>query len=187
MKNATGVDASKFAQKVHLATWKSNLDKLDIDKLKNVSSKLSNLKSKVDKLDADNLVPVPVDLSKLSDVAKNDIVKKWYCINIEDKIPDITDLAHDTTVNAKINKFKNKLPSIINLGTTTGLSAKINEVKNKIPKITNLANATALTTFEIKICHVSSLVKKNDCNTNICEIGKKITTDHKHDKNITTQ
>ena len=44
--------------------------------MKNVSSKLSNLKSKVDKLDADNLVPVPVDLSKLSDVAKNDIVKK---------------------------------------------------------------------------------------------------------------
>ena len=66
------------------------------------------------------------------------------------------------------------MPSITNLGTTTDLSAKINKVKNKIPKITNLANATALTTFEIKICHVSSLVKKTDCNTNICEIEKKL-------------
>ena len=45
--------------------------------MKNVSSKLSNLKSKVDKLDVDKLAPVPVDWSKLSDVVKNDIVKKW--------------------------------------------------------------------------------------------------------------
>ena len=37
---------------------------------------LSNLKSKVDKLDVDKLVPLPVDLSKLSDVVKNYIIKK---------------------------------------------------------------------------------------------------------------
>ena len=34
------------------------------------------MKSKVDKLDVDKLVPAPVDLSKLSDVVKNDVVKK---------------------------------------------------------------------------------------------------------------
>ena len=34
------------------------------------------MKSKVDKIDVDKLVPVPVDLSKLSDVAKNNVVKK---------------------------------------------------------------------------------------------------------------
>ena len=34
------------------------------------------MKSKVDKLDVDKLVPVPVDLSKLSDIVKNDVVKK---------------------------------------------------------------------------------------------------------------
>ena len=37
---------------------------------------LSNWKSKVNKLDADKLVPVPVNLSKLSDVLKNDAVNK---------------------------------------------------------------------------------------------------------------
>ena len=47
-KNATGVDTSKFAKKVDLGSLKSNLDKLDIDKLKNVPSNLSNLKSKLD-------------------------------------------------------------------------------------------------------------------------------------------
>ena len=49
LKNTTGVDTSKFAKNVDLANLKSNLDELDIDKLKNVSTNLSNLKSKVDK------------------------------------------------------------------------------------------------------------------------------------------
>ena len=44
--------------------------------LKKVPSNVNNLKSKVDKLAVDKLVPVPVDLSKLSDVLKNDVVKK---------------------------------------------------------------------------------------------------------------
>ena len=76
LKNATGVDTSKFTEKVDLASLKSNVDKLDIDRLKNVSTDLNNLKSKVDKLDNDIFAPAPVDLSKLSNVLKNDVVKK---------------------------------------------------------------------------------------------------------------
>ena len=75
--------------------------------MKNVPSHLSNLKSKVDKLDVDKLVPVLADLSKLGDVAKNNVVKKYvYNVkikDIEDKIPDITGLATNTTLNAQIN------------------------------------------------------------------------------------
>ena len=67
-------------KKVDLASLKSNEDKLDIVKLKNVPTNLSNLKSKVDKLDIHELVPVPVDLSKLSDVVKNEVVKKIHVI-----------------------------------------------------------------------------------------------------------
>ena len=44
--------------------------------MKNAPTNLNNLKSKVDKLDVDKLVPVPVDLSKISEVVKNDVVKK---------------------------------------------------------------------------------------------------------------
>ena len=47
-KNATGIDKSKFAKKVDLANLKSNVDTLDIDKLKKISTNFSNLKSKVD-------------------------------------------------------------------------------------------------------------------------------------------
>ena len=97
LKNAAGVDISSFAKRTDLANLKSNLDKLDIDKLKNVPTNSINLKSKIDKLDLDKLIPVPVDLSKLSDAVKNDVVKKDVyhakIKNIEDKIPDITNLA----------------------------------------------------------------------------------------------
>ena len=47
LKNATGFDTSKCAKKVDLANLKSDVDKLDIDELKNLTSNLSNLKSKV--------------------------------------------------------------------------------------------------------------------------------------------
>ena len=52
LKNVTHVDTSSFALKTNLATLKTEVDKLDIDKL----------------------VPVPIDLSKLSNVVKNDVV-----------------------------------------------------------------------------------------------------------------
>ena len=56
---STGVNTSKFTKKVDLVNLKSNADKLDIGKLKNVPTNLSNLKSKVDELeDIDKLVPV---------------------------------------------------------------------------------------------------------------------------------
>ena len=76
LKTAAGVHTSKFAKKVDLAKLKSNADKVDIDKLKDVPVNLSNLKSKLDKLDFDKLAPVPADLSNLSDVIKVDVVKK---------------------------------------------------------------------------------------------------------------
>ena len=58
IKNISHVDTSSFALKSNLASLKTEVDKLNIDKL----------------------VSVPVDLSKLSDVVKND-VKKLYMIN----------------------------------------------------------------------------------------------------------
>ena len=90
------------------------------------------MKSKVDKLDVDKLAPVPVEMSKLRDVAKNNVVKKdgynAKIKNIEDKIPDITNLATNVTLNGKINEVKNKILNITNLATTTALTA----VENKI-------------------------------------------------------
>ena len=59
-----------------LASIKTKVDKLDIDKLEILPNNLSNLKNEVDKLDIDKLVPVPLDLSKLTNVVKIEVVKK---------------------------------------------------------------------------------------------------------------
>ena len=67
IKNISHVDTSSFALKTNLASLKTEVDKLDIDKL----------------------VPVPVDLSKLSDVVKNDVVKKTGYDKLVAKVDNI--------------------------------------------------------------------------------------------------
>ena len=76
LNNAAGFDTSALAKRVNLANLISDVCKLDIDKIENVLTNCSNLKSKVDKLDFYKFIPVSVDLTKLSDVVKNDVVKK---------------------------------------------------------------------------------------------------------------
>ena len=80
-----------------------------------------------------------------------------------------------------------KAKYLTNLVTNASLKAEINEFKGKIPNITNLATTTALPVAENKIPNVSNLVEKSGYNTKINEIENKITTDHDHDKCITTQ
>ena len=141
------------------ASSNSDVDKSDINKLKNVPTNLSNLKSKVDKLNVDKLVPVPANLSKLIYVVKNDVTTKMYImLKIEGKILDITNLATNASLNANINEIKSEIPSISNLATNAFLDAKANEVNGEIPSITNFATTTALTAVESKIPNVSNLV-----------------------------
>ena len=77
LKNVTGVNTLKFAKRIDLASLKSNIEKLDIDKLKNVANNLNYLKTKVDKLGVDKLVPALVDLSEVSNVGKNPAGQYW--------------------------------------------------------------------------------------------------------------
>ena len=60
-----------------------------------------------------------------------------------------------------MKNIEDKIPDITNLATTTNLSPKTNQVKNKIPKITNLATASDLAVVYNKISNVSNLVKEN--------------------------
>ena len=77
------------------------------------------------------------------------------------------------------------MPDITNSATKTTLNAKMNEVKAEIPNINNLAATITLTTVENKISDISNLVKKADYDTKVNEIEEKI-TDHSHGKYITT-
>ena len=78
IKNITHVDTSGFALQTNLASIKTKADKLDIDKLKFLPNNLSNLKNEMKNLSNLNnkLVTVPLDLSKLTNVIKNEVVKK---------------------------------------------------------------------------------------------------------------
>ena len=67
LKNVTHIDTSIFALKTNLASLKPEVDKLGIDKL----------------------MPVPVDLSKLSNVVKNDVVKKTVYDKLVAKVKNI--------------------------------------------------------------------------------------------------
>ena len=133
IKNITHVDTSSFALKANVA----------------------NLKTEVDKLDIDKLAPVPADLSKLSNVVNNEVVKK-------------------TEYDAKIKNIEDKIPDISNLATKSNLNTKINEVKNEIPSITGLATTSALTAVENKIPSISNLVKKTDYDTKVGEIENRM-------------
>ena len=172
LKNVTHVDVSSFVSKTNLASLKTEVDKLHIDKL----------------------TPVLNDLPKLSNAVKNAVVKKTEYNNLVIKVDNIdtTNLVLKTKYEKdgsdfedKISKIDKKIPDVSGLVKKTDFNAKVTEIEGKIPGISGLATNSALTAAENKIPNVSSLVKKRDCNTKISDIEKKI-IEHNHDKYITT-
>ena len=92
LKNVTHVDTLSFALKTNLASLKAEVDKLDIYKLE----------------------PVPADLSKLSDVVKNDVVKKTVYDKLVAKVDNIdtSDFVLKTNYNTDKTKLENKIPDV---------------------------------------------------------------------------
>ena len=143
LKNVTHVDTSSFALKTNLASLKTEVDKLDIDKL----------------------APVPVDLIKLSDVVKNDVVKKAVYDKLLAKVDNIdtNDFVLKTKYQIDKTELEKKNPNV----TDFVKKAKLTELENKIPDVSSLATKAASTAVENKIPNISSLVKKVDYDTKI--------------------
>ena len=134
--------------------------KADIKNISNVYStsfalktNLVSLKSEVDRLDIDKLVPVPVDLSKLSDAVKNDVAKKDVYDRLVTKVNnrDTSRFVFKTKYNTDKSELENKIPNTSNLVKKTDYNAKIPETDRKIPDINNLAKKTAFTIVENKM------------------------------------
>ena len=128
LKNITHVDVSSFASKTNIAALKTEVDKIDADKLKTV----------------------PVDLAKLSNVVKNEVVKKIdYSTKITSIESQIAGLTKSTVDNlADITKLKavdtNNFVLKIKLASdVTTLENKIDTVDKKIPDINGLATKTS--------------------------------------------
>ena len=113
LKNVTHVDTSSFVLKTNL----------------------SNLKTEVDKLHIDKLAPLPVDLSKLSDVVKNDVVEKTAYHKLVAKINNID--TNNFVLKTKYKTDKTELEKNIK-------NVKLTELENKIPDTSSLATKTLL-------------------------------------------
>ena len=153
LKNITHVDVSSFASKTNLAVLKTDVDKIDVDKLKTV----------------------PVDLAKLTNAVENDLVKKTVyntkVTSIETQIAGLTkntvdnlaDITKLKTIDTNSFALKTKLASDV-----TTLENKIDTVDKKIPDISGLATKTCLnaylqtSTFNSKIAEVENKIKSAD-------------------------
>ena len=123
VKNITHADVSSYATKINLAALKSEVDKIDVDKLKTT----------------------PTDLAKLSNVVKNAVVKKTdYNTNVTSIVNQIAGVTKNTLDNlADITKLKAVDTNNFVLKTkltsdVTTLKNKIDTVDKKIPDISGL-------------------------------------------------
>ena len=153
LKNITHVDVNSFASKTNLAALKTEVDKIDADKLKTV----------------------PVDLAKLTNAFENDLVKKTdynaRVTNIESQIAGVTkntldnlgDITKLKVIDTNSFVSKTKLASDV-----TTLGNKIDTVDKKIPDISGLALKTSLnaylqtSTFNSKVTEVENKIKSAD-------------------------
>ena len=128
LKNVTHVDTSSFALKTNLVSLKTEVDKLDIDKL----------------------VPVPVDLSKFSDVVKNNVLKKAVYDKLVDKVKNINigEFVLKTKYQTDKAELEKKIPDVTDF---VKKKKKLAELENKIPDISGLTTKSALTAVENKI------------------------------------
>ena len=138
IKNISHVDTSSFSLKANLASLKTEVDKLNIGKL----------------------TTVPVDLSKLSIVVTDDVVKKAVCDKLAAKVNNIdtSDFVLKTKFQTGKTELEKKIPDVTGFVQKT----KLTELEDKIPDVSSLASKTALSAVENKIPSVSSLVKKTD-------------------------
>ena len=127
-------------------------------------------------------MPVPVDLSKLSDIVKNDVIKKTVYDELVAKVNNIdtSKFVSKAKYDTDKSELENKIPDISGLVKKTDYSTKITEIEGKIPHVSNLATKPALATVENKILDVVSLAKKTDYNTKITEIENKL-NNHNYD------
>ena len=122
VKNITHVDVSSYATKTNLAALKSEVDKIDTDKLKTV----------------------PDDLAKLSNVVKTEAVKKITYNTLKNKVDAIdtskfvsrTKFSTDTnSLDDKIDKVEKKIPDISGLATKSSVTRLVTEKEDYTDKV----------------------------------------------------
>ena len=124
--NITHTDVSSFASKTNLSALKTEVDKIDVDKLKTV----------------------PDDLAKLSNVVKNEVVKKTD-FSADDYVTRTKFSTDTNTLDDKIDKVDKKIPDVCGLATKSSVTILIRNLDERIDKlkINDYAKKTSLTNY----------------------------------------
>ena len=112
VKNITHVDVSSYASKINLAALKTEVDKIDVDKLKTV----------------------PDDLAKLTNVVKNEVAKKTD-FSADNYVTRTKFSADTNALDDKIDKVDKKIPDVSNLASKSSVTVLIRDLSDKIDKI----------------------------------------------------
>ena len=99
------VDLSNYATKTDL----KNVTHVDISNF-SLKTNLANLKTEVHKLEIEKLVPIPADLRKLSNVLKNDVVKKTVYDRLVAKVNNIDTSVLKTKYQTEKTELEKKIP-----------------------------------------------------------------------------
>ena len=170
LKNITHTDVSSFASKTNLSALKTEVDKIDIDKFKTV----------------------PDDLAKLSNVVKNEVVKKtdFSADNYVTRSKFRTDT---NSLDEKIDKVDKKIPHVSGLATKSSVTILIKNLDDRIDKLkindyakkTSLTNYMLTSTFnskstelqnkikDVDIIAKSTVIKANSIKSNLNDYAKK--------------
>ena len=147
VKNITHVDVSSYASKTNLAALKTEVDKIDIDKLKTV----------------------PNDLAKLSNVVKNDVIKKTD-LSFDDYVKKTKFSADTNALDDKIDKVDKNIPDVNNLASKSSVTVLIRDLDDRIDKLkihdyakkTSLTNYMLTSTFNSKSTELENKIKDAD-------------------------
>ena len=152
IKDITHIDASGFASKTNLAALKTEVDKIDTDKLKTV----------------------PDDLAKLTNVVKNEVVKKTD-FNANDCIKRTKFTADTNALDDKIDKVEKKIRDVSDLETKANVTTLVKNLDNRIDnlKIREYAKKTSLNNYMVSS---DFNTKSTDLETKINANGAEITS-----------
>ena len=145
IKNISHVDTSSFALKTNLASLKTDVNKLVIDKLAPVPADLSKLRDFLKNYVAKKAVYDKL-VEKVNNIDTSGFVSKTKYDELEKKIPDISSFVKKTSYNSKVDipatktelpAVEKKINSVNNLITKTDFNTKVSEIEGKIPNISN--------------------------------------------------
>ena len=147
LKNITHVDVSSYTSKTNLAALKSEVDKIEVDKLKTV----------------------PDDLAKLSNVVKNEVVKKTD-FSSDDYVKKTKFRGDINSLDDKIDKVEKKIPDVSSLETKRNVTTLVKNLDNRTDglrikeyaKKTSLTNYMLTSTFNSKSTELENKIKDAD-------------------------